>query len=49
MPYTGLLFTSQAPFFPIFFMGLVSYREEDRRVTRDWFEAVASVSGARSV
>jgi hypothetical protein len=30
-------------------MGLVSYREEDRRVTRDWFEAIASVSGARSV
>ncbi|KAE9378263.1 hypothetical protein N431DRAFT_461797 [Stipitochalara longipes BDJ] len=48
MPYSGPLFTSQSPFFPIFIMGIVSYIEEDRKVVRDWFENVLLGVGCRS-
>lgn len=48
MPFSGPLFTSQAPFGPIFIMGLVA-QGEDRRVARSWFDTVASRSGCRSV
>lgn len=46
MPYEGPLFTSQAPFFCVFIMALLSTTEADRDVARDWFEIVVSLSGA---
>jgi hypothetical protein len=49
MPCSGPLFTSQSPFFPVFAMGLMSYRDQDRRVVRNWFEHVLARAGARSV
>jgi hypothetical protein len=49
MPCSGPLFTSQSPFFPVFIMGIMSYRDRDRKVVRDWFEQVLARAGARSV
>jgi len=49
MPCTGPLFTGQAPFFPVFVMGIVSYDENDRRVVQHWFETVLSGASCRSV
>ena len=49
MPYDGPLFTSQAPFFPIFLAALVSTREEDYDIVNGWFEQVVSGTGCRSV
>jgi hypothetical protein len=49
MPYSGPLFTSQAPFCCIFLMALVSYREEDRRIFADWFDTIVLNVGGRSV
>jgi hypothetical protein len=49
MPQYGDLFTAQAPFFPIFLMAIISYRPEDRKVGREWFELVVSSSSGRSV
>lgn len=49
MPCTGPLFTSQAPFFPVFLIGMVAYRDEDRQVARDWFDTVISGASCRSV
>ena len=45
MPCSGPLFTSQSPFFPVFAMGLMSYRDQDRQVVRNWFEHVPRPSG----
>lgn len=49
LPCTGPLFTSQSPFFPVFLTAIVSYQEEDRKVARDWFEAVVGGAQCRSV
>lgn len=49
MPFSGPLFTAQAPFFPIFIMALVTVTPEDRRVATGWFETVVSGAGDRSV
>jgi hypothetical protein len=32
MPYTGSLFTSQMPFFPVSLIGLLAYRDDHRQV-----------------
>ncbi|EDN10496.1 predicted protein [Histoplasma mississippiense (nom. inval.)] len=48
MPYNGALFTSQAPFFCVFIMSLVSYQQHDRDVARDWFETVLLAASCRS-
>ncbi|KFY34675.1 hypothetical protein V494_06556 [Pseudogymnoascus sp. VKM F-4513 (FW-928)] len=48
MPYDGPLFTSQAPFFPIFLAVIVSIREEDYNVVNRWFEQIVSGAGCRS-
>jgi len=49
MPYSGPLFTSQAPFFAIFIMALVSYEDDDRQIARDWFNTIVTGAGDRSV
>src|ERR1700753_4258139 len=49
MPCSGPLFTSQSPFFPVFVMGLVSCKDKDRQVVRNWFEEVISRAGPRCV
>jgi hypothetical protein len=49
MPYTGPLFSSQAPFFPVYLLATLSYRAEDRRVATEWFGVVTSGAGCRSV
>ncbi|KAK3342137.1 fungal-specific transcription factor domain-containing protein [Lasiosphaeria hispida] len=48
MPYTGPLFSSQAPFFPVFLTGLVGYLPEHRRVTEGWFNVVIGGASCRS-
>ncbi|KAK2735816.1 hypothetical protein FQN57_001093 [Myotisia sp. PD_48] len=48
MPYTGRLFTSQAPFCPIFIVSLVLIDKQDRDITRNWFETVISGGNCRS-
>ncbi|EGC41084.1 conserved hypothetical protein [Histoplasma capsulatum var. duboisii H88] len=48
MPYNGALFTSQAPFFCVFIMSLVSYQQHDRDVARNWFETVLLAASCRS-
>lgn len=47
MPFSGVLFTAQAPFFAIFIMALVAI-SEDRKVGREWFETVCVTAGDRS-
>ncbi|PGH08398.1 hypothetical protein GX51_01224 [Blastomyces parvus] len=48
MPYNGVLFTSQAPFFCVFIMSLVSSQQDDRDVARNWFETVLLAASCRS-
>ncbi|KAK4185040.1 fungal-specific transcription factor domain-containing protein [Podospora australis] len=48
LPCTGELFTSQSPFFPVTLMAMLSYREDDRKVSRDWFEVVLTGAQCRS-
>lgn len=47
MPFSGILFTAQAPFFAIFVMALVA-TGEDRNIGREWFETVCVAAGDRS-
>lgn len=47
LPFRGPLFTAQAPFFPIFILGLVTIGE-DRNVAREWFETICSAASERS-
>jgi hypothetical protein len=49
MPYGGVLFTSQAPFFCVFLVSLVAYRMENRAIVTDWFDTVLSAASCRSV
>lgn len=46
-PHDGPLFTSQAPFFAVVMAGLLSHKQEQRRIVREWFIPV--VTGARGV
>ncbi|KAB8336717.1 hypothetical protein FH972_021026 [Carpinus fangiana] len=49
MPFSGELFTSQAPFFPIFVLGLLSEPgSRARAVSTEWFETVMATAGSRS-
>jgi hypothetical protein len=50
MPTSGPLFTAQAPFFPVFLLGLMAPIQPPglRRCAYDWFESVTSTS-CRSV
>jgi len=47
-PYSGPLFTSQAPFCCIFLMSLISYHPKDREIFRDWFDTIVLNVGCRS-
>jgi Fungal specific transcription factor domain len=49
MPCAGPLFTAQAPFLPVFLLGLVSTLPEHRDAARQWFETVITASSCRSV
>ncbi|KAF2769086.1 hypothetical protein EJ03DRAFT_106389 [Teratosphaeria nubilosa] len=49
MPYTGPLFSSQAPFFPVFILAILSFLPEDRFVATEWFDTVVSGASCRSV
>lgn len=46
LPWQGPLFTAQAPFCPIFIMGLAAL-PEDRDTTTAWFKAVCANAGER--
>jgi hypothetical protein len=48
MPATGKLFTAQSPLGPIFLAGLVSVKEAERAVVRNWFCTVTA-RGSKSV
>ncbi|PGH15722.1 hypothetical protein AJ80_05430 [Polytolypa hystricis UAMH7299] len=48
MPSSGPLFSSQAPFFTIFLIGLVAVHDEHRRVARQWFNVVVDGASCRS-
>ncbi|KAL2756035.1 hypothetical protein ACRALDRAFT_2103886, partial [Sodiomyces alcalophilus JCM 7366] len=39
-PTSGSLFTAQAPFFPVFLLGLLAVKEDHIRSARQWFESV---------
>ena len=47
MPFSGVLFTAQAPFFAIFIMALIAMGE-NRKVGTEWFETVCLAAGDRS-
>ncbi|EFR05452.1 hypothetical protein MGYG_08464 [Nannizzia gypsea CBS 118893] len=49
MPYSGSLFTSQAPFCPIFIASLVSIEKKDRMIAEEWFTTVGLKGKCRSV
>ena len=49
MPYSGTLFTSQAPFCPIFIASLVSIEKKDRVIAEEWFTTVGLKGKCRSV
>jgi hypothetical protein len=49
MPYTGPLFTSQAPFFPVVIMALISTEESERKIAHEWFTTVVAQGNCRSV
>lgn len=51
MPTSGPLFTAQAPFFPVFLLGLMAPIQPPglRRCAYDWFESVTSTSCRSSV
>ncbi|KAK2831934.1 hypothetical protein FQN49_007019, partial [Arthroderma sp. PD_2] len=48
MPYSGVLFTSQAPFCPIFIAALVSIGKRERDIAEDWFTTVGLKGNCRS-
>ncbi|OAL73298.1 hypothetical protein A7D00_3073 [Trichophyton violaceum] len=48
MPYSGTLFTSQAPFCPIFIASLVSIEKKDRMIAEEWFTTVGLKGKCRS-
>ncbi|CAG5153244.1 uncharacterized protein ALTATR162_LOCUS3096 [Alternaria atra] len=48
MPYTGPLFTSQAPFFPVVIMALISTEESERKIAHEWFTTVVAQGNCRS-
>ncbi|EGD94244.1 hypothetical protein TESG_01765 [Trichophyton tonsurans CBS 112818] len=48
MPYSGTLFTSQAPFCPIFIASLVSISKKDRMLAEEWFTTVGLKGKCRS-
>lgn len=48
MPTSGNLFTAQAPFFPVFLLGIVSIHEAHSKCALDWFHSVIR-TGCRSV
>jgi hypothetical protein len=48
MPATGKFFTAQSPLGPIFLAGLVSVKEAERAVVRNWFCTVTA-RGSKSV
>ncbi|RVX74905.1 hypothetical protein B0A52_01182 [Exophiala mesophila] len=39
-PTDGILFTAQAPLFPVFVAGAVSLTEQDRKIVNAWFDGV---------
>lgn len=48
MPTSGVFFTAQAPFFPVFLLGVVAVEEEHVKCALDWFTKVTE-GGCRSV
>ncbi|OLN86272.1 hypothetical protein CCHL11_04070, partial [Colletotrichum chlorophyti] len=49
MPTSGHLFTAQAPFFPVFLLGIVAVEKEHSQCAMDWFHAVIRTSCRSSV
>ncbi|KAF6813820.1 hypothetical protein CSOJ01_04385 [Colletotrichum sojae] len=47
MPTSGVFFTAQAPFFPVFLLGVVAVEEEHVKCALDWFTKVTA-AGCRS-
>lgn len=48
MPCVGELFTAQAPFLPVWILGLLSTEPEHRAVADRWFNTVISATDCRS-
>ncbi|KAK1976976.1 hypothetical protein LZ30DRAFT_602334 [Colletotrichum cereale] len=49
MPTSGTFFTAQAPFFPVFLLGVVAIHEAHVQCALDWFQSVISTSCRSSV
>ncbi|KAF5526323.1 hypothetical protein CGCA056_v003627 [Colletotrichum aenigma] len=49
MPTSGYMFTAQAPFFPVFLLGVVAVEEEHSKCALDWFESVTETKCRSSV
>ncbi|KAK2006736.1 hypothetical protein LZ32DRAFT_543308 [Colletotrichum eremochloae] len=49
MPTSGTFFTAQAPFFPVFLLGVVAIYEAHVQCALDWFHSVISTSCRSSV
>ncbi|OBR09270.1 hypothetical protein CH63R_08035 [Colletotrichum higginsianum IMI 349063] len=49
MPTSGTFFTAQAPFFPVFLLGVLALHESHVQCALDWFHSVISTSCRSSV
>ncbi|OHX01260.1 hypothetical protein CSPAE12_00064 [Colletotrichum incanum] len=49
MPTSGTFFTAQAPFFPVFLLGIVAIHEAHIQCALDWFQSVIGTSCRSSV
>ncbi|KAL0941850.1 uncharacterized protein CTRU02_204613, partial [Colletotrichum truncatum] len=49
MPTSGYMFTAQAPFFPVFLLGIVAIEDEHSQCASQWFEAVTQTKCRSSV
>ncbi|KAF9876278.1 hypothetical protein CkaCkLH20_06221 [Colletotrichum karsti] len=49
MPTSGCMFTAQAPFFPVFLLGIVAVEKDHCECAMEWFEAVIETKCRSSV
>ncbi|KAF4461823.1 hypothetical protein FALBO_11372, partial [Fusarium albosuccineum] len=49
MPTSGSHFTAQAPLLPVFFLGMLATKDNDKEVSQTWFDAVVQTPVRSSV